>query len=127
MYEVASICGEPRIERLRQRLTGPELTGWINYIDQKQRQLDKVEYYLAQLTLTVAKICGNDLDPEDVLIDWDAGEESATAKLPPEELALLLGRCVGAVIIDKREGKENGKDGDSGDAGSLPDREIRRP
>ena len=124
MYEVASICGEPRIERLRQRLTGPELAGWINYIDQKQRQLDKVEYYLAQLTLTVAKICGNGLDPEDVLIDWDAGE-SATAKLPPEELALMLGRNLGAVIIDKREGKENGKDGINGDAGSISDREIR--
>lgn len=123
MYEVASICGEPRIERLRQRLTGPELTGWINYIDQKQRQLEKIEYYLAQLTITVAKICGNDLDPEDVLIDWDAGEESATAKLPPEELALLLGRSMGAVIIDKREGKENGKDGTNGDAGSISDRE----
>ena len=124
MYEVASICGEPRIERLRQRLTGPELAGWINYIDQKQRQLEKIEYYLAQLTITVAKICGNDLDPEDVLIDWDAGEESATAKLPPEEL-LLLGRCLGAVIIDKRGGKENGKDGTSGDVGSISDCEIR--
>lgn len=124
MYEVASICGEPRIERLRQRLTGPELAGWINYIDQKQRQLEKIEYYLAQLTITVAKICGNDLDPEDVLIDWDAGE-SATAKLPPVELALLLGRSLGAVIIDKRGEKGNGKDGTSGDAGSISDREIR--
>lgn len=125
MYEVASICGEPRIERLRQRLTGPELAGWINYIDQKQRQLEKIEYYLAQLTITVAKICGNDLDPEDVLIDWDAGEESATAKLPPEELALLLGRSLGAVIIDKRGRKENGKDGTNGDAGRISDRESR--
>ena len=79
--------------------------GWINYLDVKQRRLEKVEYYLAQLTMVVSKIAGMDLEAEEVLIDWDAVEKGDTdgpAKIPPAELALALARGVGAIIIDNR-------------------------
>lgn len=79
--------------------------GWINYLDIKQRRLEKVEYYLAQLTVVVSKIVGMDLEAEEVLIDWDAvekGDADGPAKIPPAELALALARGVGAIIIDNR-------------------------
>lgn len=64
-----------------------------------------MEYYLAQLTVVVAKVVGMDLEAEEVLIDWDAvenGDADGPAKIPPEELALALARGVGAIIIDNR-------------------------
>ena len=96
----------------------------MNFLNQKQRQLDKVEYYLAQLTLVVAAICGEELDVEDVLIKWDAEPQPLeTVTLSPEELALTLARNLGAIIIDNR-GKNHGKDGTSGNACGIPDREC---
>lgn len=121
MYELAAVCGEPRIDRLRERLTGPELAGWINFLNQKQRQMDKTEYYLAKLILEVAAICGEELEVEDVLINWDAASEpERTATLPPLSLALALARNLGAVIIDNRE-NDHGKNGTSGNACCITD------
>lgn len=96
----------------------------MNFLNQKQRQLDKVEYYLAQLTLVVAGICGEELDVEDVLIKWDAESEPAeTTIVSPEALALALARNLGAIIIDNR-GKNHGKNGTGGNACGTPDREC---
>lgn len=83
-----------------------------------------MEYYLTQLTLVVASICGEELDVEDVLIKWDAEPQPAkTVTLPPEGLALALARNLGAIIIDNR-GVNHGKESTGGNACGIPDREC---
>ena len=98
---MAEISGELRIDVIRERLSYPEIAGWQAYLAEKQKNVEKVEYYLAQLTVVILGLFGGEVDVRDLLIDWDATVEK-TFKIGMEELAIAYANGVGAEIIDKR-------------------------
>nr|DAF26856.1 MAG TPA: Minor tail protein T [Caudoviricetes sp.] len=99
---MAEISGELNIKAIRERLSYPEIVGWQTYLAEKQKNIEKTEYYLAQLTATVLCLFGGDVDVEDLLIDWEAGS-GEPVKIEMDELALNYARGVGAIIVDKRK------------------------
>lgn len=99
---MAEISGELNIKAIRERLSYPEIVGWQTYFSEKQKNIEKTEYYLAQLTAAVLCLFGGDVDVEDLLIDWEAGS-GEPVKIEMDELALNYARGVGAIIVDKRK------------------------
>ena len=88
---------------LRERLSGREFADWRLYLAEKERRREKLEYYFTELILLLGSFHGVEIDPEEVLIDWDISGEAEPPHAPdPLTLALALARNLGAIVIDNR-------------------------
>lgn len=88
---------------LRERLSGREFADWRLYLAEKERRREKLEYYFTELILLLGSFHGVEIDPEEVLIDWNAEEKEPAAPPDPLALALALARNLGAIVIDNRK------------------------
>lgn len=120
MYEIAATTGTASVAELRQKLSYGELAQWEAFFENRLKRRDKLEYYLAQLTMYCATFFGADVDAEELFIDWD-GEAAKPVEMEPREMAMLLAGAFGAEIVDLRGERSDGKS-INGNADRVSDR-----